>query len=215
MSTMLRSERSGGSAGPARSTISGNSSLRSWKKSDLPSLEILRRIREAGYPGGKTALYALVASVRPKEIKPLIRFEGLPGEFSQHDFGEVDVAFLDGSTRRIHFFASRLKYSRFICISVVKDQAVESLVRNLAEHLDRWGGAPLMCVFDRPKTVALKWQRNGEVTEWNPVFAYVILEVGIGVELCWPHSPQQKGAFDNLVVFVKSSFFKVRRFHDQ
>ena len=185
------------------------------EKPDLPSLEILRRVREAGYQGGKTALYALVASVRPKQIKPLIRFEGLPGEFSQHDFGEVDVTFLDGSTHRIQFFASRLKYSRFICVSVVKDQAVESLVRNLAEHLDRWGGAPLMCVFDRPKTVALKWQRNGEVTEWNPVFAYVMLELGVGVELCWPHSPQQKGAVENLVGFVKSSFFKVRRFHDQ
>src|ERR1700741_3177743 len=143
--------------------------------------------REAGYQGGKTALYALVAAVRPKQIKPLIRFEGLPGEFSQHDFGEVAVTFLDGSIHRIHFFASRLKYWRFICVSVVKDQAVESLVRNLAEHLDRWGGAPLMCVFDRPKTVALKWQRNGEVTEWNPVFAYVMLELGVGVELCWPH----------------------------
>jgi hypothetical protein len=150
------------------------------EKPDLPSLEILRRVREAGYQGGKTALYALVASGRPKQIKPLIRFEGLPGEFSQHDFGEVDVTFLDGSTHRIHFFASRLKYSRLICVSVVKDQAVESLVRNLAEHLDRWGGAPLMCVFDRPKTVALKWQRNGEVTEWNPVFAYVMLELGVG-----------------------------------
>src|SRR2546425_6346623 len=31
------------------------------EKPGLPSLEILRRIREAGYPGGKTALYALVA----------------------------------------------------------------------------------------------------------------------------------------------------------
>jgi len=185
------------------------------EKPDLPSLEILRRVREAGYHGGKTALYGLVASVRPKEIKPLIRFEGLPGEFSQHDFGEVDVSFLDGSTRRIHFFASRLKYSRFIRVSVVKDQTVESLVRNLAEHLDSWGGAPLMCVFDRPKTVALKWRRNGEVTEWNPVFAYVTLEMGIGVELCWPQQPNQKGAVENLVGFVKSSFFKVRRFHDQ
>lgn len=42
-----------------------------------------------------------------------------------------------------------------------------------------------------------------------------MLELGIGVELCWPHSPQQKGAVENLVGFVKSSFFKVRRFHDQ
>ena len=66
------------------------------EKPDLPSLEILRRVREAGYPGGKTALYALVASLRPKGVKPLVRFEGLPGEFSQHDFGQVDVEFLGG-----------------------------------------------------------------------------------------------------------------------
>jgi hypothetical protein len=72
-----------------------------------------------------------------------------------------------------------------------------------------------MCVFDRPKTVALKWRRNGEVTEWNPVFAYATLEMGIGVELCWPYRPQEKGTVENLVGFVKSSFFKVRRFHDQ
>jgi hypothetical protein len=110
------------------------------EKADLPSLEILRRVREAGYPGGKTALYALVASLRPKGIKPLVRFEGLPGEFSQHDFGQVDIEFLNGVIRRIHFFASRLKYSRFIRVSLVKDETVESLVRNLAEHLHSWGG---------------------------------------------------------------------------
>ena len=79
---------------------------------DLASLEILRRVRETGYKGGKTALYALVASLRPKSAKPLVRFEGLPGEFSQHDFGEIEVEFVSGSRRRIHFFASRLKYSR-------------------------------------------------------------------------------------------------------
>jgi transposase len=185
------------------------------ERADLPSLEILRRVREAGYRGGKTALYALVASLRPKEVKPLVRFEGLPGEFSQHDFGQADVQFIDGSSRRIRFFASRLKYSRYIRISLVKDETVESLVRSLAAHLDSWGGAPLLCVFDRPKTVALKWRRNGEVTEWNPVFAYATLEMGIGVELCWPYRPQEKGSVENLVGFVKGCLFKVRRFHDE
>src|SRR2546428_3421888 len=185
------------------------------EKADLPAVEVLRRVRGAGYAGGKSALYALVASLRPQEVKPLVRFEGLPGEFSQHDFGQVDVEFIDGTARRIRFFASRLKYSRWMRVSVVKDETVESLVRSLAQHLDSWGGAPLVCVFDRPKTVALKWRRNGEVTEWNPVFAYAMLELGIGVELCWPQQPNQKGAVENLVGFVKSSFFKVRCFHDQ
>jgi hypothetical protein len=54
---------------------------------DLASLEILRRVRESSYEGGKTAPYALVASLPPKPVKPLVRFEGLPGEFSEHDFG--------------------------------------------------------------------------------------------------------------------------------
>lgn len=182
---------------------------------DLASLEILRRVREAGYQGGKTVLYDLVASLRPKPAKPLVRFEGLPGEFSQHDFGEVDVQFLNGTRQRIHFFASRLKYSRWVRISLVQDEKVETLVRTLAEHLASWGGRPLLCVFDRPKTIALKWRKNGEVTEWNPVFAYATLEMGVGVELCWPYQARQKGSVENLVGFVKSSFFKVRRFYDR
>jgi transposase len=182
---------------------------------ELATLEILRRVREAGYQGGKTALYALVASLRSRPAKPLVRFEGLPGEFSQHDFGQVEVQFRNGCSQRIHFFASRLKYSRFVRVSLVRDEAVESLVRTLAEHLASWGGRPLLCVFDRPKTIALQWRKNGEVTEWNPIFAYATLEMGVGVELCWPYRAQQKGSVENLVGFVKSSFFKVRRFHDE
>ena len=147
----------------------------------------------AGYHGGKTALYELVASMCPQSAKPVVRFEGLPGEFSQHDFGQYNVKFVDGTFRRVHFFASRLKYSRYIRVSLVPDEAVESLVRTLAEHLHGWGGRPLLCVFDRPKTIALKWNRSGEVTEWNPVFAYATLEMGIGVELCWPYQAHQKG----------------------
>jgi transposase len=107
---------------------------------DLASLEILRRVREAGYQGGKTALYALVASLRPKSAKPLVRFEGLPGEFSQHDFGQIEVQFVDGASQRIHFFASRLKYSRWMCVSVVPDEAVESLVRTSPTILAVSGG---------------------------------------------------------------------------
>ena len=78
---------------------------------DLPTQELLRRATEAGYAGHKTAFYALVAGARPPRATPVVRFEGLPGEFSQHDFGHVDVRFVDGRTKRVHFFASRLKYS--------------------------------------------------------------------------------------------------------
>lgn len=185
------------------------------KESGLLSVEVLRRMRLDGYTGQKSALYALIASVRPKDQKPLVRFEGLPGEFSQHDFGQVDVEYLDGTIQRIRFFASRLKYSRTVRVSIVHDETAETLIRNFAEHLHSWGGAPLMSIFDRPKTVALKWGRDGVVTEWNPTFAYAALELGVGVDVCWPYRPQEKGSVENLVGFVKGSFFKQRRFHDE
>jgi transposase len=187
-----------------------------WLKDEpeLLSVELLRRAKLAGYDGAKSALYALVRAVRPTTPRLMVRFEGLPGEFTQHDFGEVLLRFLNGSTRRVHFFASRLKYSRWVEVVLVPNEQVETLARALVDHFAALGGIPLLAVFDRPKTVALHWRKNGEVTEWNPVFAGVVLDLGLGIEVCWPSAPQQKGAVENLVGWVKGSFFKQRRFVD-
>jgi transposase len=186
------------------------------KQPDVRGVELLRRARLAGYRGGKSALYELIAAIRPREHpQPLVRFEGLPGEFSQHDFGEVEVAFGDGTARRVHFFASRLKYSRWSQVSLVADERVEALVRSLVDHFAAMGGIPLLAVFDRPKTIALAWRRDGVVSEWNPTFAGLALDLGLGVEVCWPYSPRQKGAVENLVGWIKGSFFKQRRFFDE
>lgn len=181
---------------------------------EMPSLEVLRRAKLEGYDGAKSAMYALISGVRPPAVKPIVRFEGVPGEFSQHDFGQVDVRFVDASKRRVHFFASRLKYSRAVRVSLVDDEQVESLVRPMVEHFVAFGGVPLLAVFDRPKTVVLKSKADGTVKEWNPTFAQVMLELGVGVELCAPRSGNQKGSVERLVGWVKNSFFKPRRFLD-
>ncbi|HSD90996.1 MAG TPA: IS21 family transposase [Kofleriaceae bacterium] len=182
---------------------------------DVLAVELLRRARNKGYTGGKSALYKLVKELRPERPRPIVRFAGLPGEFSQHDFGEVDVKYLDGRIERVHFFASRLKYSRWVQVSLVENQQVEALVRAMVDHFAAWGGLPLLAVFDRPKTIALKWSKDGKVVDWNPTFGAVALDLGLGVELCWPHSPEQKGSVENLVGWVKGSFFKQRRFVDK
>lgn len=180
----------------------------------LMTLEVLRRCRARGYTGGKSAMYEIVAELRPHDSDLQMRFEGVPGEFSQHDFGQVDVRFMDGRTKRVRFFASRLKWSRWVEVSIVDNEQTETLVRTLLDHFVRFGGVPLCAVFDRPKTVAIKWRKDGTITEWNSVFAYAALEVGFTAEVCWPRSPRQKGSVENLVGWVKGSFFKQRRFYD-
>lgn len=94
------------------------------------------------------------------------------------------------------------------------NQQVETLARSLVSHFAAMGGVPLAAVFDRPTTIALAWGRDGAVLEWNPTFAQVMLELGVAVELCWPARGNQKGSVENLVGWVKGSFFKQRRFLD-
>ena len=182
------------------------------KEPGLLSVEIFRRAREAGYTGQKSALYGLIKELRPSRAELVTRFEGVAGEFSQHDFGEVKVRYDNGSEERLIFLATRLKYSRWSQVSLVPNQTAETLVRTVCEHFCLIGGVPLLAVFDRPKTVALKWKKDGTITEYNPVFAQAMFEMGVAAEVCWPYSPQQKGAVENLVGWVKGSFFKVRRF---
>jgi transposase len=190
--------------------------VRTWltEEPTLPTQELLRRVTEAGYAGHKTAFYALAAGLRPPRSTPVVRFEGLPGEFSQHDFGHVDVRFVDGRTKRIHFFASRLKYSRFVAVSIVQDERVETIVRNLARHFVAFGGLPLMAVFDRPRTIVKKSGKGRDVDQYNATFAQAIVDIGVGVEMCAPRSGNQKGSVERLVGWVKSSFFKHRKFQD-
>lgn len=183
---------------------------------DLPTQELLRRAKEAGYAGHKTALYALVAGLRPPRATPVVRFEGLPGEFSQHDFGHVDVRFIDDRVKRVHFFASRLKFSRYVAVTLVDNETTETIVRCLARDFVKFGGLPLLAVFDRPKTIVKKGVgKSREVDAWNATFAQAIVDLGVGVEMCAPRSGNQKGAVERLVGWVKGAFFKHRKFQDE
>ena len=179
----------------------------------LPPGELWRRLKEEDKGVGLSTVYRLLAGVRatlPQEL--LVRFEGVAGEFAQFDFGEVTVLLTDGARRSLHFGAYRLKYSRWIHVQLVPNEQVEALVRSLLAGFGASGGVPLRVVFDNPKTVVLRHEEGRPV--WNATLAQTAIDYGFTVELCTPRQPQQKGAVENLVGFVKRRFFRARRFQD-
>lgn len=181
---------------------------------EVPPGEICRRLREEGTPLGLSTVYRVLCDVRatlPAEL--LVRFEGVAGEFAQFDFGQVSVRVVEGTRRIVHFAAYRLKYSRWMHVVLVPDERVEALIRSLLASFAASGdGVPLRVVFDNPKTVVLRYEDQRPV--WNPTLGQVAIDYGFIVELCTPRQPQQKGAVENLVGFVKRSFFRARRFQD-
>ena len=89
---------------------------------------------------------------------------GLPGEFSQHDFGHVDVRFMDGSTKRIHFFASRLKYSRWVEVTIVENERVETLLARSSITSPRSAAFPCWPC----STARRPWRCTGRRTARSP-----------------------------------------------
>ena len=185
----------------------------------MKSQEVLARLRQKGYTGGKTAVYELVKRLRPpKQAIPIVRFEGLPGEFSQHDFGQRRVQYTDGQIAVVHFFASRLKYSRYVDVQVVDNEQQETVVRCLLKAFETFGGVPLMGVFDNMSSAVKSREvmADGNVkVHWTERFAQVCMDCGLIPLACWPYRPQQKGSVENLVGFVKGNFFCGRQFQNR
>ena len=185
------------------------------REGDLSTIELLRRLREQGYKGGKTAFYDLVKSLRSPDgvgSEPMVRFEGMPGEYAQFDFGERWIEYVGGQRRRVIFFVGRLKFSRHVHVVIVPDQKAETLVRAVVACLEAWQCVPLVWVFDNPKTVRIS--PIGKPIVIHSYLSGLAAEVNAAVMLCTPHQPQQKGAVERGVGWFKNGFLAQRRFVD-
>jgi len=194
-----------------------------WLEKKLPvsrMLELARADGEHPYSGGETAFYDYIRKVRragkqtPHDLA--MRFEGVPGEFLQIDWGEVrNMEFtrpeLAGHTR--YFFAARLKYSRFMYVSFHTDMREETLLRCLIACFSTIGGVPWVVVTDNMKTAVLGRDEQHQPV-WNPAYQKLAVEFKFHPEACAPASGNQKGAVENLVKYVKGNFIAGRSFHD-
>jgi len=184
--------------------------------------ELLRRLRsEHGYTAGKNPVYTYVRAHRPPAPAPLptVRFEGVPGEFAQLDFGSLSVTYTEAPGEKLTFFGGRLKYSRALHVSLVPGESTEDFLQGLEAAALAWGGLPLWNVVDNAKSSVLRREKDPssgkERVHLNPHFASFLREVGVFAEPTYPYSGNQKGSVESLVKFVKHGFLLARRFRSR
>jgi transposase len=196
--------------------------LQEWLDQNLPVIrmfELARADTDHPYTGSETAFYDYVRKVRRARQYPpqnvAIRFEGMPGEYLQIDWGEVrDMALTNaGQTHTRYFFAARLKYSRFMFVRFAHEMQEETLLRLLIECFQTIGGVPWVVVTDNMKTAVLGRDASNQPI-WNPAYQKLAAEFKFLPEACAPASGNQKGAVESLVKFVKGHFLPGRSFHD-
>src|SRR5215207_751010 len=143
-----------------------------------------------------------------------IRFEGLPGEYLQVDWGEIrHFPFTHQASGRRYFLACRLKYSRWVWVRFTTDMRQETLFRGMVDCFNALGFAPWVLVFDNMKTVTIG-RDDQEQPIWHRSLLQLAAEFDFHPVACWPDSGNQKGSVESLVKFTKTNFLVGRTFVD-
>ncbi len=197
--------------------------IEQWVGAALPVVRMLELVRSEGeppYAGSRSQFGEMVRRIRLErdhgqavQAVP-IRFEGLPGEYLQVDWGEVrGFPFTQGAPGTRYFLACRLKYSRWVWVRFTQDMRQETLIRGLLDCLTALGWVPWVLVFDNMKTVTSGRDSGGRPL-WTPTLLSLAGECGFCPQACDPGAAQQKGAVEALVKWVKGNFLPGRTFLD-
>jgi transposase len=201
--------------------------IHSWLDQNLSvrrMLELARSHPEHPYQGGDSVFYDYVQPLRQARTLQVaavaVRYEGLPGELLQIDWGEVrhfpfirsEWAAPKGLPTR-YFFAARLKYSRWMFVRFTQEMREETLLRCLIACFVELGGVPWAVTSDNMKTITLGRDAHNQPI-WQPAFQKFAAEFGFHPSLCTPGAANQKGTVENLVKYVKGNFLAGRSFYD-
>jgi transposase len=195
--------------------------IEQWLQDGLSIVRMfeLARVDEAQpFLGGRSTFNDQVRQIRAEVVKEQadvpVRFEGLPGEYLQVDWGEVRrFPFTQQESATRYVLCCRLKYSRWSWMTWTSDMRQETLIRGLIDCFLALGFVPWVLVFDNMKTVTSGRDATHDPV-WHPIFRQVATEFGFHPEACAVGRGNQKGSVESLVKWVKGNFLAGRTFAD-
>jgi transposase len=181
-------------------------------------LELVRADPDRPFTGGRSTFNDRVRRIRSEleqgNADVPIRFEGLPGEYLQVDWGEVRrFPFMQQAPATRYFLACRLKYSRWVWLQWTTDMRQEILLRGLVDCFCTLGWVPWVLIFDNMRTVTSGRDAGGRAI-WHPALLQLSSEFGFHPQACAVGRGNQKGSVESLVKWVKGNFVPGRSFAD-
>src|ERR671932_876929 len=195
--------------------------IEQWLQQGLSTVRMLELARaDPDHPsaGGRSVFNDMVRRIRLERDRRAadvpLRFEGLPAEYLQVDWGEIrHFPFSQQPPATRYFLACRLKYSRWSWVRFTADMRQETLLRGLVDCFLALGWVPWVLVFDNMKTVT-SGRDTSHQPLWTPALLQLAREFGFHPQACDPGAANQKGSVESLVKWVKGNFLPGRSFRD-
>jgi len=180
---------------------------------NLSAKRILEEIQERGYTGSYSTVKPFVRQFKTKTVAKITeRYETLPGEQAQMDWGECGVIEHQGKRRKLYVFTFVLGYSRMLFARFTVSMNQDELLRNFQESFAALG-IPKKVLVDNMKT-AVNLHVTGQAVQWNPRFLDFAEHHGFLPVAAPPYWPRVKGKVESAVNHVKQGFLEGRGFED-
>lgn len=173
------------------------------------AVNILQRLRTAGYTGGLTILKDYLAACRPtSQPAAYLSLEFLPGQAAQVDWGEFGDVF--GIGRKVHCFVMVLCHSRLLYVEFTLSANFESFIRCHEHAFAFFGGVPREVWYDNLATAVA--ERRGKLVRFQPRFSVYTGHHRFNPIACNPASGNEKGRVEDGVRYVRYNFWPGRTF---
>ena len=182
---------------------------------NLTASKIHREISLQGYLGKYGMVSKYVKSLKAENyIKAVQRFETLPGEQSQVDWGYFGD-FYDYEQKRVIrlcCFLMILGYSRTRFIHFFDGDDTDNFLMGHNLAIEYFGGITREVLYDNLKSVVIKRAFKQKESEFNKKFLEFSSYYGFKIVLARPYRPQTKGKVENTVRYVRNDFFNGEEF---
>ena len=171
----------------------------------------------ASEKGVKISLRTVERAVKPyrdeltRREKATVRFETLPGQQMQIDFGEKIVK-IGGEEIKAYFFVAKLSYSRRIYVQVFRHENQQAWFTGIEGAFRYFNGVPDSVVIDNPKALVLEHNKGTHAVTLNEKFEAFASYWGFTPRACVPGRAQTKGKVESGVKYTKRNCIAGREF---
>lgn len=175
------------------------------------AVNVLQKLRLAGYKGGLTILKDYLRTRRPEsEPKAYLSLEFLPGQAAQVDWGDFGDPF--GWGRKLWCFVMVLCWSRMLYLEFTLSANLESFLRRHENAFRFFGGVPREIWYDNLATAVA--ERKQKLVRFNPKFLAYSGFHGFKPVACNLAAGHEKGRVEDGVKYIRYNFWPGRSFTD-
>lgn len=176
----------------------------------IPATVIYKRIVQQGYEGSLSLVQKHIQQYKETYLpKVVVRFETLPGEQAQVDWGEKKIRdSKSGLVRKVYVFCMTLGWSRMRFVHFFPRADMYHFLLGHQLAFNYFGGVTREILYDQNRCVLTK--PGIKEVEFNMKMMDFAHHYGFLPRVCRPYRAQTKGKVENLVKYVKQNFLSTQ-----